>query len=477
MSIADPAPHGPHAAPGARAGRDPGTAVRLFDRLAARLPGTLAARLRQAGHLAGVMRGAASVLAIRVAGAGITYLTMAALARWMGAFEFGIYAYVWTWVMLIGTMAPLGLNTAMLRFVPEYRTRRRWGRLRGLLVQAHLMAALAAGLISLVLGVLLVAVTPWLEPYYVLPFMVALVTMPLFALMDLAESTSRAFGWVTMAYIVPYVLRPLLLLLGVGALELAGLVPDALSALVVMTLACLIGLGVQLAVLRPRIRRHVPPARRRVHARYWLAVSAPMLLFEGAYLLMASTDVMMLGRYVGPDEVAVYFAATRTASLIGFIYFAVSARAVPSFSEIHAAGDRAQLQRFLDGVNRMSFWPSLLGALALLAAGPFVLGLFGEGFARGYPVLAILAIGYVVRCTVGPLEYLLSMTGRQGVATRIICASTLANVALNAALIPYWGLEGAAAATVLAGALNLAALHRAVKRELGLSAFLLRPSR
>lgn len=451
-----------------------GDASGLAAGLVNRLPARLAGRLGEAGHLASVLRGAASVLAIRVAGAGIAYVSMVLLARWMGAFEFGIYAYVWTWVILVGTMAPLGLNTSILRFVPEYTARARWGRLWGLLVSTHLMVAAATLTVALASGALLFAVSPWLEPYYMLPFMVALMAMPLYAMMDMQEGTSRAFGWVTLAYIVPYVMRPLLLLTGVGALVLAGMSPDAVAALSAMTIACLIGLAVQAVILVARIRRTVPRARMRTHAGYWLRISAPMLMFEGAYLLMASTDIMMLGQIEDPGSVAVYFAAARTASLIGFVYFATAARAVPTFSEIHATGDRPQMQSFLDGLNRMSFWPTFLGALALMLVGPYVLMLFGDGFEGGYLILAILAIGYVARCTVGPLEYLLSMTGRQMVATRIICLSALGNAGLNAVLIPEFGTLGAALSTVIAMCANLAALTFAVRRHLGLNAFLLR---
>ncbi|MEQ8745608.1 polysaccharide biosynthesis C-terminal domain-containing protein [Pyruvatibacter sp.] len=459
-----------------------GSAIkRLLTILLGCLPTPLARRmesqLESASDLAAVLRGAASVMLIRIAGAGITFASMVLLARWMGAFEFGIYAYVWTWVILLGTMAPLGLNTSILRFVPEYIARSRWGRLRGLLIRTHLMVLAAALGASALCAAVLYVIAPSIDAFYILPFVVALAAMPLYAMMDMQEGTSRAFGWVTLAYLMPYVVRPLLLLCGIGTLVLIGLAPDAVTALLAMTAACVIAMSVQAVLLFRGISRTVPDARPRYHAGYWLKISAPMLMFEGAYLLMASTDVLMLGKIEDPAAVAIYFAAARTASLIGFVYFATAARAVPKFAEINASGTREDLQAFLDGLNRMSFWPTFLAALALIAVGPYILALFGAGFETGYLVLAILAIGYIARCTVGPLEYLLSMTGKQMVATRIICLSALGNVALNAMLIPQFGTLGAAIATVIAMTANLAALAFAVRRHLGLSAFLLRPSR
>ena len=455
--------------------------VQALARLAAKLPAPLAQRLGSlldnADDLTSVVRGAASVLAIRVAGAGISFVSLVLLARWMGAFEFGIYAYVWTWVILVGTMAPLGLNTSIMRFVPEYMARRRWGRMWGLLKQTHLMVLAAAVGVSLVSGVLLWVLAPSIDAFYVLPFAVALVVMPLYAFMDMQEGTARAFGWVTLAYIIPYVMRPLLLLTGIGTMVLIGMSPDAVTALVAMVTACVIGVVVQGSILVRGIRRAVPRAPARFHAPYWLKISLPMLVFEGAYVLMSSTDVIMLGQIEDPASVAIYFAAARTASLIGFIYFATAARAVPKFSEINASGSRADLQAFLDGVNRFSFWPSFLGAIMLMAIGHYILMLFGEGFVAGYLILAILSIGYVARCTVGPLEYLLSMTGKQMIATKIICTAALINAGLNVILIPEFGTLGAAMATLISLIGNLAALAIAVRRELGISAFLFRPGR
>jgi len=455
--------------------------LRATSRLSEKLPSPLAEKmagvLDNADDLASVVRGAASVMAIRVAGAGITFASMVLLARWMGAFEFGIYAYVWTWVFLISTMAPLGLNTSIMRFVPEYMARKRWGRVWGVLTQSHLIVALAATSISALAGLLLWTATPYIDAYYILPFAVGLLLIPLHAFIDMQEGTARAFGWVTLAYIVTYVMRPLLLLCGLGVLVLVGLSPDAVTALLAMATATLLGLVTQAIILIRSIRRTVPRAKARKHAGYWLMISLPMLVFEGAYLLMSSTDVIMLGQLEDPAAVAIYFAAARTASLIGFVYFATTARTVPKFSEIHASGTREDLQAFLDGVNRVSFWPSLLVVIAMIAVGHYILMLFGDGFEAGYIVLVILSIGYVARCTVGPLEYLLSMTGKQVIATKIICTSAVVNAGLNFLLIPQFGTIGAAVATLTALIFNLTVLAIAVRRLMGINAFMLRPGR
>ena len=78
-----------------------------------------------------VQRLAGTVFLIRVASALLAFGSQVLFARWMGSFEFGIYVYVWTWVLLLGQAIDLGLGTAAQRFIPEYRERGLLALLRG----------------------------------------------------------------------------------------------------------------------------------------------------------------------------------------------------------------------------------------------------------------------------------------------------------------------------------------------------------
>src|SRR5690606_36371584 len=76
---------------------------------------------------------------IRIVSAVIAYLSQVLLARWMGEFEYGIYVVVWVGAVIIGGLACLGIQTAVVRFVPEYAARNQMALLRGIVVgsRAH----------------------------------------------------------------------------------------------------------------------------------------------------------------------------------------------------------------------------------------------------------------------------------------------------------------------------------------------------
>ncbi|MFN3933485.1 MAG: polysaccharide biosynthesis C-terminal domain-containing protein [Parvibaculum sp.] len=441
-----------------------------------RVAGELLSRL-QDGHLGGVVRGAAFVMAIRVAGAAIALLSQVMLARWMGAFEYGIFSYVWVWVIVLGLVVPMGFGTSVLRFIPEYRTKQRWARLRGFIgassgvVLAVSCAASAAGL------VLLYAMRGHIDSIYVLPLAIGLLCVPAFAMTDYQEGAARAFGWVNLAYIPAYIVRPLLIAGAAGGIfHFTGGATGLQVALGALA-ACVVTVAVQRLLLQYRMAREVPSARPAWHTKYWIAASAPLVLVEGLYMLMTNTDIVLLGYFADPDDVGIYFAATRIANLMAFIFFSLNALAVPKFAELHGAGKHDELQRFMRGVIHAMFWPTLAAGIFLLAAGEFILGLFGAGFEAGYVLLALLMLGFLVRAATGPTEYLLNMTGNQNVVALVYGLAAAGNIVLNLLLIPEFGAAGAALATAISVFVSTVFLAVAVKRRLGITAFIFTANR
>src|SRR5713226_4691322 len=121
----------------------------------------LKARILDAEHLL-VQRLAGTVFLIRVGSAALAFGSQVLFARWMGTFEFGIYVYVWTWVLLLGQAIDLGLGTAAQRYIPEYRDRGMFALLRGFVSGSRWLAVSIAICIA-ALGIGFVRlIEPWL---------------------------------------------------------------------------------------------------------------------------------------------------------------------------------------------------------------------------------------------------------------------------------------------------------------------------
>ena len=75
-----------------------------------------------------------------------------------------------------------------------------------------------------------------------------------------------------------------------------------------------------------------------------------------------------------------------------------------------------------------------------------LLGIFGESFVAGDTSLRILLVGQVVGAGLGSVMYIMTITGQERPAAFILGAILVANLGLNFALIPEFGIEGAAVA-------------------------------
>jgi O-antigen/teichoic acid export membrane protein len=424
------------------------------------------------GQAAGRM--AVSTFAVRIAGAALAYVSQIVLARLMGAHDYGIYSVAWTFVIVLGVMACGGFSSSANRFIPQYRQTTDPDGLRGFLRTSGLVAffigsAMAATGIGLVY-----LMRPVVEPYYVQPLMVILLALPFFAFGLVQDGIARSYDWPFLAMLPTYIWRPLaVLVLLLAVVLVAGVQADALTTAIVAVAATFLVAAYQYLHLRRRLAPHVPKGPGRVDLKTWLAVSMPMLMVDGFLQLITSADVIMVSFFRDPDEVAVYFAASRTLALVHFVYFAVRAASAHRFSGYTHNKDQSGLAAYVEKATHWTFWPSLAAGAGLLLIAPLLLRLFGTGFEAGYPLIALLMIGVLARASVGPADALLTMTGHQNSCAGIYAGTFLLNVVLNLILIPPFGLAGAAIATSLAILFEATALATVAKRKLNITTFVL----
>jgi len=417
-------------------------------------------------------RAALFAFLIRVVSAGIAYFSQALLARWMGSFEYGIYVFVWVWVLILGGLAPLGFSTLCTRFVPEYRETGRIDLLRGLLLRARVIAVLSSTVIALLGLAGLALFGAMLTEYYLLPAFLILFCLPMYTLVDVQDGIARGYAWMSVALVPPYILRPLLLLAAMLGIYAAGFEMSAVSAAGAAVFTCWVSAIVQTIVLERKIRKETSPGPRIYKTGFWLRTSLPLLLYSSFALMLLNTDILVLSRYEDPSQVAVYFAALKTISLVAFVHFAVGAAAANRFSVLNARGERDELQSAVRDAVKWTFWPSLAGTLILLTLGKPLLWLFGAEFTSGYPIMFVLAAGLMIRAAMGPVELILNMLGQQKFCALALFGAVVLNLGLNFALVPSYGLMGAAFATAIAMAAAAFAMLFAVHKKLGLECFI-----
>ncbi|UPK27943.1 lipopolysaccharide biosynthesis protein [Bradyrhizobium sp. 195] len=411
---------------------------------------------------------AGTIFIIRVISAGLAYVSQVLLARWMGTSDYGVYVYVWTWVLLLGSMMDFGISASAQKIIPEYRTSGEQALLRGFLSGSRWLTFAVSTLVSLALAGIVKLLSPWIDPAEELPLYIGCMTLPAFVVANTQDGIARSHDWMQLGLMPQFIIRQALII-GITAIAfLLGYHLGAVAAMAASAGAVWIAMTGQMVVLNRKLADHIVPGPKTYDIGGWLAVSLPILLVESFYLLLSYTDVLVLQQFRPSDEVGVYFAVVKTLALVSFIHYAMSATTAHRFAEYNASGDKARLSAYVAHAIGWTFWPSLAATIVLLALGKPLLWLFGPQFVVGYDIMFVAAIGLVVRSAIGPVERLLNMLGQQKICALAYALAFVMNLLLCIALVPRYGGHGAAAATSISLTFETVLLFWIVRQRLGL---------
>ena len=408
---------------------------------------------------------------IRVCSAAIAFVSQIILARIMGEHEYGIFVFVWVLVILIGNLSCLGFHSAQIRFLPQFEADNDFDRVRGLAITARIFALLSSSVIALLGYAGLQLFGGLVQGYYLVPLFIALCILPMVALGDTMEGTARANSWAFVALSPTYIIRPTLILLFMLAAVWYGAPQTAETAMLASLAATYVTTIGQFFNIKWRLTRRYEKGPVQIDFGQWFRVALPIFLIEGFGFLLTNSDTVVTGLFLAPTEVGIYYAASKTMALVQFVYFSVKAASAPRISALYGAGNHAELSRFAGQTVRWAFWPALVVGLVMLAAGQFLLGMFGPGFTSGYTVMVILFFGILAKASVGPGEVLLTMAGQQMLCVKLYAVALAVNIGLNILLLPLYGIEGAALAAAGAMAVEAVLLHVAVRRKLNIVLF------
>ncbi|RVU16567.1 lipopolysaccharide biosynthesis protein [Methylobacterium oryzihabitans] len=394
---------------------------------------------------AGLARTAVVVFGVRIGAAACAFAAQVLMARLMGGTEYGIFATIWIWTALLGHASTWGLSQAACRFLPAYRVGGETASERAFLVfGAALSLGAAAALAAAGAGA--VMVWPRLLPdTYLAPALLAALILPLFALQDFCEGVARSRNWTLAAIVPPYLLRQGLIMAAMLAAVAAGAPADARVAVAATLAATAVALAVQAGLLGWRLRR-LWPGPRAYRGRTWMRTALPLALVDLAGSGFNFVDVLILGFLLSPEQVGLYFAATRLLQFLVFVSFAASAVTAQRYAEAAARGDRARLAALVRRWSRLTLLATLATGLALAAAGPVLLGLFGPEFRASAGLLAVLVAGQIGAAAFGPAEDVLTMLGGEGACAAVTLGLVAVAAVLVLALVPFLGVMGAAIA-------------------------------
>ena len=130
----------------------------------------------------------------------------------MGGSDYGVYVYVWTWVLLLGSMMDFGISASAQKIIPEYRTSGEHALLRGFLSGSRWMTFAVSSLVSLLLAGLVKALSPWIDANAIVPLYIGCVTLPAFVVANTQDGIARSHDWMRLGLMPQFIVRQSLII-------------------------------------------------------------------------------------------------------------------------------------------------------------------------------------------------------------------------------------------------------------------------
>lgn len=439
-------------------------------------------RERRVSDLSVLARGGMFSLAGSIASSILGFVLVVVVTRALRAGGSGLFFEAVAVFTILASITELGADTGLVRMVARYITLDRTRDLRTMLRIALWPVAIAGVVCGLVM---LIFATPVADVFIrhanrqeglvylklLAPF------VPLFAYMTVALAATRGFGtlrpyvWIGNVG-VPFARPVLVLFVIVAGLGAAGV---ALAYGIPVAVGCAITLVALFRLLRRAERlgadTALPPRpTREVSSEFW-RFAAPRGLAGFLMTAMAWVDVLMVGALRSTSQAGIYTAAARFIGVGTFALQAVGMAIAPQVSALLSTNDRARAQDVFQTATWWLMAPSWPMYLAMATFAPLLMSIFGPQFVGGQNALMILSLGLMLLVGTGNNKIVLLMGGKSSLNLVTTVAAVVVNIALNFALIPRWGIEGASVAIVATLAVDNGLTTYFVWRYLGLLPF------
>jgi O-antigen/teichoic acid export membrane protein len=400
------------------------------------------------------IRGSGLLLAGRGLSTAMKLVAELLVVRYLATEVYGSWTYALSAVVFLRGIATLGLNRAVVRFLPVHLERGERGEFFGIVV--------------FVLGCLLSATGTAVTAFYLFPETVArlagagpeqhldilfivILLLPIDTLDDFLTGIFAAFSASWTMFVRRSLLAPGLRV--VVALLLVLFHADVRLLAYGYLAAGVIGLVYYGKALAGELRR-----RGLLHAtsfkeltlpvRRVLSYTMPVMAADMCAILLTTIGPLMLGYFTGMSAVALFQVVVPLVTLIQLVPQSFVVLYEPSAVRLHARGDLAGLDRLY---WRSAVWVAVLSfpafAASFTAAEPLSVLLFGERYRAAAPILSLLAFGAFFDAILGFNVPTLRAADKIRWLVGVNVLAAAASVVLHLLLIPSMGALGAGIAT------------------------------
>jgi O-antigen/teichoic acid export membrane protein len=374
------------------------------------------------------------------------------LARALGAEGLGVYAYAMAIVTLLSLLSMAGMPPMLVREIAAYNARKDWPFLKGLIGRSRVWVFIVSVAIT---SIATAGIWIFGDRFHSVQSQVLLLGFALAVIESLSKLNTavlRGLRYIVSGVMLKSLARPLL---ATTVLLIFFLMyPELLTPKIVMAVqlvAGALGLFVSFVILKRAKPSPLSSVIAKFQTRTWIVSAFPFVMLGGVGFINKQTDILMLGVLATPEELGIYRIAVALSGMTLIGHQIVNTVIGPHIAHLSEKRDINILQKLAKRAAVLTLFTSVPIAGTLVIFGETLTELiYGKEFAPGYMALAILAGAEMLRSLFGAPGIFLNMMRHERYNLYATISFAVLNVVLNLALIPQFGILGAALATGIA---------------------------
>jgi len=378
------------------------------------------------------------------------YLYSALLARWVGPEYLGIYSMANAIMLISEVLSKMGMETGVMRFVSRLDPDKDNDKISEIIASAIKMCAF----FSLFFMIMLISCSSYIvsnilseQSLMVSVLIVFAISIPFNASTLVAAAATQGYKKLKYKSIVTQFINPTILLVSMiicywffspeSALMFPMLITGIVGCIAMFQpLKYLSGIRPQ-QIIKTKFNYDL------------LNFSYPFMFVIILQTFMHWMDILMLGYFTNASNVGLYHPAARTAGLLQALLISFISIYAPMISQFHSEKNILKMNQTYKMVSRWLLVFSIPISIMFILFPENILSLFGKEYISSANVLIILTISTLLQAIFGAASPTLGMSGFTRLVLINTCVAFILNLGLNYTLIPLYGINGAAYATLI----------------------------
>ena len=385
------------------------------------------------------------------------------LSRSLEPGEYGLFYATFSLISFFALFRDLGLGAALVKYISEFAVHKKFADIKSSITTVLLVLTAFGFVVSAVLFIfshqIALAFFGKNRLYYQQAVSSLMILSAWFFVMVFYNLMQQAFqGFQNMlAYssinffnILAVLLLAVLFVsifgIGVGGVALAYLI----AAVVIGILSMIFFIRGYPQVFREKASVSKPLLKK------LFVFALPLFLGGLGGLIISYTDTIFITLFRTLPEVGFFQAAQPTAKILWYLPSTLTVVLYPMISELWAKREKKLLGGVLRFLTKFSFILIIPFAFILIAFPEVVINLlFGPKYLEAATALQILSVAAIIYAPYEILAYAVAGIGKPSIITKVVLSIAFFNLVGNLALIPRYGINGAATATLISFTIGL----------------------